>query len=133
MVKQPFTRREFLGTTAAAGAGLLLTSCSPDANPKTAGPKSALGQVKFEFDNAYGVYLHDTPARSAFDHDQREVSHGCVRLQQAVVRSGAVVRGGCQAGGGGHRVGVARRVAESGGTSGKTRGVSQRFARRRRE
>ena len=49
-----------------------------------AGPKSALGQVKFEFDNAYGVYLHDTPAKAAFGHDQREVSHGCVRLQQAV-------------------------------------------------
>jgi predicted dehydrogenase len=30
MVKQPITRREFLGTTAVAGAGLLLASCSPD-------------------------------------------------------------------------------------------------------
>ena len=49
-----------------------------------AGPKSALGQVKFEFDNAYGVYLHDTPSRSAFGHDQRDVSHGCVRLERAV-------------------------------------------------
>ena len=49
-----------------------------------AGPKSALGQVKFEFDNAYGVYLHDTPAKQAFDLDQRAVSHGCVRLQRAI-------------------------------------------------
>ena len=49
-----------------------------------AGPKSALGQVKFEFDNAYGVYLHDTPAKHAFSLDDREVSHGCVRLQRAV-------------------------------------------------
>ena len=49
-----------------------------------AGPKSALGQVKFEFDNAYGVYLHDTPAKQAFNLDQRAVSHGCVRLQRAV-------------------------------------------------
>ena len=49
-----------------------------------AGPKSALGQVKFEFDNPYGVYLHDTPAKQAFSLDQREVSHGCVRLQRAV-------------------------------------------------
>ena len=30
MVKQPITRREFLGATAIAGAGLLLASCSPD-------------------------------------------------------------------------------------------------------
>jgi murein L,D-transpeptidase YcbB/YkuD len=49
-----------------------------------AGPKSALGQVKFEFDNAYGVYLHDTPAKSAFSQNEREVSHGCVRLQRAL-------------------------------------------------
>ena len=49
-----------------------------------AGPKSALGQVKFEFDNAYGVYLHDTPAKHAFTLDAREVSHGCVRLERAV-------------------------------------------------
>jgi secreted PhoX family phosphatase len=30
------SRREFLGTTAAAGAGLLLTSCSPDSNTPAA-------------------------------------------------------------------------------------------------
>ncbi len=35
MVKQPITRREFLGTTAVAGAGLLLASCSPDAGTKS--------------------------------------------------------------------------------------------------
>ena len=46
-----------------------------------AGPKSALGQIKFDFDNRYGVYLHDTPAHSAFARESRLVSHGCVRLQ----------------------------------------------------
>ena len=49
-----------------------------------AGSKSALGQVKFEFDNAYGVYLHDTPSMHAFSLDERDVSHGCVRLQRAL-------------------------------------------------
>ena len=40
------SRRDFLGTTAAAGAGLLLTSCSPDSAPKTAGAtKSALSKI----------------------------------------------------------------------------------------
>jgi murein L,D-transpeptidase YcbB/YkuD len=48
------------------------------------GPKNALGQVKFEFDNPYGVYVHDTPAKSAFNLAQRSVSHGCVRLERAV-------------------------------------------------
>ena len=41
MVKQPVTRREFIGTTAAAGAGLLLTSCSPDSGSKPAAAKGA--------------------------------------------------------------------------------------------
>ena len=48
------------------------------------GPKNALGQVKFEFDNAYGVYMHDTPGKTAFNLAQRSVSHGCVRLQHAL-------------------------------------------------
>ena len=56
-----------------------------DAAPlvQKAGPKSALGQVKFEFDNPFGVYLHDTPSKAAFSLAQRQVSHGCVRLQHA--------------------------------------------------
>ena len=47
-----------------------------------AGPKSALGQVKFEFDSPFGVYLHDTPVKAAFDRASRLVSHGCVRLDK---------------------------------------------------
>jgi len=47
-----------------------------------AGPKSALGQVKFEFDNRFGVYLHDTPLKETFDKQARTVSHGCVRLEK---------------------------------------------------
>lgn len=47
-----------------------------------AGPKSALGQVKFVFDNPFGVYLHDTPVKVAFDRQVRMVSHGCVRLEK---------------------------------------------------
>jgi murein L,D-transpeptidase YcbB/YkuD len=48
------------------------------------GPDAALGVVKFEFKNPYAVYLHDTPAKAAFERSQRAVSHGCVRLAQAV-------------------------------------------------
>lgn len=47
-----------------------------------AGPKSALGQIKFDFDNRYGVYLHDTPGHAAFAQQSRLASHGCVRLDQ---------------------------------------------------
>lgn len=48
------------------------------------GPDAALGVVKFDFPNPYAVYLHDTPAKAAFQRSQRAVSHGCVRLAQAV-------------------------------------------------
>jgi murein L,D-transpeptidase YcbB/YkuD len=48
------------------------------------GPHNMMGQVKFMLPNALGVYLHDTPIRAPFAQDQRNVSHGCVRLQDAV-------------------------------------------------
>jgi murein L,D-transpeptidase YcbB/YkuD len=48
------------------------------------GPENALGRAKFVFPNRYAVYLHDTPARSAFAREQRSVSHGCVRLERAI-------------------------------------------------
>lgn len=51
---------------------------------QAAGPKSALGQIKFDFQNAFGVYLHDTPGQAAFTHSKRDVSHGCVRVEKPV-------------------------------------------------
>jgi murein L,D-transpeptidase YcbB/YkuD len=49
-----------------------------------AGPKTALGLVKFNFPNPYAVYLHDTPSKASFALAQRTASHGCVRVQHAV-------------------------------------------------
>lgn len=46
------------------------------------GPKNALGRIKFNFANGFSVYLHDTPGKSAFERDDRALSHGCVRLQR---------------------------------------------------
>ncbi len=46
------------------------------------GPHNALGRIKFDFPNAYSVYLHDTPGQAAFARATRTVSHGCVRLQR---------------------------------------------------
>ncbi|MBV9757814.1 MAG: L,D-transpeptidase family protein, partial [Alphaproteobacteria bacterium] len=45
------------------------------------GPEAGLGQIKFEMDNPYGVYLHDTPDKSLFNRDNRRISHGCIRVQ----------------------------------------------------
>ncbi|WP_298745621.1 L,D-transpeptidase family protein [uncultured Brevundimonas sp.] len=49
-----------------------------------AGPTAALGYVKFELRDSYAIFLHDTPAKSAFSLAMRQRSHGCVRVQDAV-------------------------------------------------
>jgi murein L,D-transpeptidase YcbB/YkuD len=46
------------------------------------GPNSALGLFKFDFENPYAVYLHDTPSKSRFASYSRLASHGCVRLEK---------------------------------------------------
>jgi murein L,D-transpeptidase YcbB/YkuD len=46
------------------------------------GPGNSLGRIKFDFDNAFGVYLHDTNAKSAFEREARSLSHGCVRVER---------------------------------------------------
>jgi murein L,D-transpeptidase YcbB/YkuD len=48
------------------------------------GPTNPLGRIKLMFPNRYNVYLHDTPARTLFDSEERTFSHGCVRLQDPV-------------------------------------------------
>jgi murein L,D-transpeptidase YcbB/YkuD len=47
------------------------------------GPRNALGLVKFIFPNAAGVYLHDTPDTGLFALARRDLSHGCIRLEDA--------------------------------------------------
>jgi murein L,D-transpeptidase YcbB/YkuD len=46
-----------------------------------AGSYSALGRLKFEMDDRYDVYLHDTPTKSLFQSAARMMSHGCVRVE----------------------------------------------------
>ncbi len=47
------------------------------------GPANSMGQVKFGFPNNYGIFLHDTPKKELFGADQRNISNGCVRLEDA--------------------------------------------------
>ncbi len=47
-----------------------------------AGPRNALGVVKFLFPNKFSVYMHDTPAKSLFNRNVRAFSHGCIRLEK---------------------------------------------------
>jgi L,D-transpeptidase YcbB len=46
-----------------------------------AGAYSALGRLKFEMNDRYDVYLHDTPTKSLFQSAARMMSHGCVRVE----------------------------------------------------
>ncbi len=55
------------------------------------GPENQLGTVKFMFPNQFSVYLHDTPADSLFEKQNRTDSHGCVRVEDAVKLAGYVL------------------------------------------
>jgi murein L,D-transpeptidase YcbB/YkuD len=48
------------------------------------GPENSLGVVKFEVQDEFAIYLHDTPSKRLFGRVDRHLSHGCVRVQNAV-------------------------------------------------
>jgi len=56
------------------------------------GDDNSLGVIKFNFDNKYSVYLHDTNARSLFGRNNRALSHGCIRVQDWVHFSHYLIR-----------------------------------------
>ena len=57
-----------------------------------AGPQSALGRFKFDFDNPFAVYLHDTPAQAGFARFDRLASHGCIRLEKPAALAELLLR-----------------------------------------
>jgi murein L,D-transpeptidase YcbB/YkuD len=48
------------------------------------GPQSALGLVKMDMTNRHAIYLHDTPSKAGFSRAERHMSHGCVRVHDAL-------------------------------------------------
>jgi murein L,D-transpeptidase YcbB/YkuD len=46
------------------------------------GPHNPLGRIKLELPNRFDVYLHDTPNKASFGRSARQLSHGCVRVEQ---------------------------------------------------
>ncbi len=48
------------------------------------GDDNSLGILKFNFQNKYGVYLHDTDKHRLFNREMRAMSHGCVRLEKFI-------------------------------------------------
>jgi len=47
------------------------------------GPANSMGYLKIGFPNAYDIYLHDTPVKTVFESADRDISHGCIRLEDA--------------------------------------------------
>jgi murein L,D-transpeptidase YcbB/YkuD len=47
------------------------------------GGTNSMGAIKFMMPNEYGIYLHDTPSKTLFAGEERWVSNGCVRLEDA--------------------------------------------------
>jgi len=45
------------------------------------GPDNSLGLVKFDFPNPYTVYMHGTPAVQLYEQSRRDLSHGCIRVE----------------------------------------------------
>jgi murein L,D-transpeptidase YcbB/YkuD len=48
------------------------------------GPLNALGDIKFVFPNREHIYLHHTPSTGLFARDRRDLSHGCIRVEDPV-------------------------------------------------
>lgn len=57
------------------------TSANPVVRQRP-GPNNAMGRVKFLFPNSYSIYLHDTPAKTFFQREQRAFSNGCIRISR---------------------------------------------------
>ena len=47
------------------------------------GPANSMGQMKFDLPQSDGIYLHDTPKKELFAQADRNLSNGCVRLEDA--------------------------------------------------
>lgn len=70
------------------------------------GSRNPLGRVKFLFPNKYSIYLHDTPNKHLFAARDRSVSHGCIRVENAMQLAELLLRD--QIGSGGVRNAVAQ-------------------------
>lgn len=58
--------------------------------------QSALGRYKFDFNNPFAVYLHDTPSKGTFSRFDRLASHGCIRLERPADLARLLLEGSTQ-------------------------------------
>lgn len=51
---------------------------------ESTGPNNSLGILKFNLENPFSIYLHDTNSKGGFAKDSRFLSHGCIRLEKPI-------------------------------------------------
>ncbi len=51
---------------------------------QSTGCDNTLGIIKLDFNNPYGIYLHDTPQKELFNLNKRFFSHGCMRMEKPI-------------------------------------------------
>jgi murein L,D-transpeptidase YcbB/YkuD len=56
------------------------------------GARNVLGAVKFAMPNPMHIYLHSTSARELFHQARRDLSHGCIRVEQPAALAEFVLR-----------------------------------------
>jgi len=64
---------------------LLMVKNNPDrySARQSSGCDNSMGLIVFRFPNIYDIYLHDTPEQQLFKQQDRDFSHGCIRVEQA--------------------------------------------------
>ena len=70
------TRRRSIGKPRRPARCILRSSQDP-------GPLNSMGILKFPFPNPQDIYLHDTPDHAKFALANRNLSNGCVRVEDA--------------------------------------------------
>ena len=50
---------------------------------QSSGCDNSMGLIVFRFRNVFDIYLHDTPEQQLFKQQDRDFSHGCIRVEQA--------------------------------------------------
>jgi len=64
---------------------------------QSSGCDNALGLLKLNFENPFGVYLHDTPIKTLFKNKNRFLSHGCMRMERPMDIGHLVLKNNSQA------------------------------------
>jgi murein L,D-transpeptidase YcbB/YkuD len=71
------------------------------------GDNSALGQVMLDMPNDFDVYLHDTPGKALFKQPNRELSNGCVRVEDIFALASLAIADDADTGGDAIRAAIA--------------------------